>query len=131
MKKILFSFVFFATLSCSEVVDKPENLIDEDTMAELVAELAINDQLAILNQQGDMEISSKYILNKYKVKGKDVIESHSYYLTKPDKMSKIYDKAQDIILNKDSKIKAKLEAKIKKESDGNTLPDENIPFQKK
>lgn len=108
MKQLLYIILFFGLASCSEIVDKPKNLIDEDTMAELIAEFAINDQLGNINPNGNMEISSKYILDKYKVKGSDFSDSHIYYLSKPNKMNKIYDKAQKIILEKEPSLKDKI-----------------------
>lgn len=106
--KYLIIILLFGLYSCSEIVDKPKNLIDEDTMAELVAEFAINDQLGNINPNGNMEISSKYILDKYKVKGSDFSDSHTYYLSKPNKMNKIYDKAKKIILEKEPSLKDKI-----------------------
>lgn len=106
-------FLFFLGLaSCSETIEKPKNLVDENTMAELIAEFAINDQLGMLNQKGNMEISSKYILDKYKIKGADFAESHAYYISIPNKMESIYDKAQEILLEREPNLRKDIEKKI-------------------
>lgn len=88
-------------LSCSSPVPEPKNLIPKDTMAELIADLAINDQMGILNQQGNMETNTIYILKKHKVNSKQFTESYNYYIANPGTLEDIYNDAQDIIKDKD------------------------------
>jgi hypothetical protein len=43
MKKLIF-FCFYGLFSCSDYIDKPKNLVDQNVMAEVIADLVINDQ---------------------------------------------------------------------------------------
>ena len=124
MRKFALLSFLLLLFSCSDVVVEPKNLVDEDTMAALIAEFAINDQLGILNQNGSIEVSSKYILDNAKVKGKDFSESYTYYMSKPKTLKSIFNKAQDIIKEKDPAAKDFIEKKVKNENI--ILPDTKL-----
>jgi hypothetical protein len=49
MKKLIF-FCFYGLFSCSDYIDKPKNLIDQNVMAEVIADLVINDQANFMYQ---------------------------------------------------------------------------------
>jgi len=80
-------------------------------MSELIAEFAINDQISILNQNGNIEVNSKYILNQHKVTGTAFTESYSYYLSKPNTLRKIFNNAQEILEKKDPAAKEYIKKK--------------------
>ena len=103
-------------LSCSGTIPKPENLIPEGEMSSIIADFAINDQMGLLNQQGDMQQQGLFILQQHRISQEQFLESHRYYLTKPWKLEKIYSDAQDIILSKDPEAKAYIEKKTKEET---------------
>ena len=124
MRKFALLSFLLLLFSCSDVVVERKNLVDEDTMAALIAEFAINDQLGILNQNGSIEVSSKYILDNAKVKGKDFSESYTYYMSKPKTLKSIFNKAQDIIKEKDPAAKDFIEKKVKNENI--ILPDTKL-----
>ncbi len=115
MKKLAPLLFFFGLIACSDLIEKPKNLIKKDQMATLVAEFAINNQLGIMNNSGNMEIGTRYILEKYHVKGDDYMQSLKYYISTRE-IDKIYDDAEQIILEKDPKAAAFIQKKIKENS---------------
>ena len=119
MRFFLLTLTFFITLvSCSDAMDKPKNLLDSKTMSEMIADFAINEQLGLMNQDGNMEISSKYILKKYNVRGQDFSDSYSYYLSKPKELQRILKRAQKIIKEKDPDAAEYIEKKEKGDKNG-------------
>lgn len=112
MRKITALFTFLFLVSCSEYIDKPKNLLDKDTMSEIMADLAINDQVTTTFQGKNLESGTRYILKTHGVKADDFIESYKYYVVK-GKMSQIVDDAKEILLEKDPKAKGFVEGKSK------------------
>lgn len=102
MKKLIFIFVLMCLFSCSEYIDKPKNLIDKDKMSEIIADLAINDQVTYLYPETNLESGTRFILKNHQVKTEDFVASYRYYIVK-QKMTGIVEDAQKIILEKDPK----------------------------
>jgi len=102
MKKLIFIFVLICLFSCSEYIDKPKNLIDKDKMSEIIADLAINDQVTYLYPGSNLESGTRFILKNHQVKTEDFVASYRYYIVK-QKMTGIVEDAQKIILEKDPK----------------------------
>ena len=102
MKKLIFIFVLICLFSCSEYIDKPKNLIDKDKMSEIIADLAINDQVTFLYPGTNLESGTRFILKNHQVKTEDFVASYRYYIVK-QKMTGIVEDAQNIILEKDPK----------------------------
>ncbi|WP_315053761.1 DUF4296 domain-containing protein [Chryseobacterium indoltheticum] len=102
MKKLIFIFVLMCLFSCSEYIDKPKNLIDKDKMSEIIADLAINDQVTYLYPGSNLESGTRFILKNHQVKTEDFVASYRYYIVK-QKMTGIVEDAQKIILEKDPK----------------------------
>ncbi len=102
MKKLIFIFVLMCLFSCSEYIDKPKNLIDKDKMSEIIADLAINDQVTYLYPGSNLESGTRFILKNHQVKTEDFVASYRYYIVK-QKMTEIVEDAQKIILEKDPK----------------------------
>ncbi len=102
MKKLIFIFVLMCLFSCSEYIDKPKNLIDKDKMSEIIADLAINDQVTYLYPGTNLESGTRFILKNHQVKTEDFVASYRYYIVK-QKMTGIVEDAQKIILEKDPK----------------------------
>ena len=102
MKKLIFIFVLMCLFSCSEYIDKPKNLIDKDKMSEIIADLAINDQVTFLYPGTNLESGTRFILKNHQVKTEDFVASYRYYIVK-QKMTGIVENAQKIILEKDPK----------------------------
>lgn len=118
MRRLIVLFMFLSVVSCSEYIDEPKNLLDKGTMSEIMADLAINDQVTNTFQGKNLESGTRYILKNHHVKADDFIESYKYYVAK-GKMSKIVDDAQEILLQKDPKAKDFVKSK--------TVPEANLP----
>lgn len=112
MRRLSALFIFLFLVSCSEYVDRPKNLLDKSTMSEIMADLAINDQVTNTFQGKNLESGTRYILKNHNVKADDFVESYKYYVA-TGKMNKIVDNAQEILLEKDPKAKDFVESKSK------------------
>ena len=115
MKKLIFIFVLMCLFSCNEYIDKPKNLIDKTKMSEIIADLAINDQVIYLYPGTNLESGTRFILKSHQVKNEDFIASYRYYIVK-QKMKGIVDDAQEIIIKKDPKSEKKIKGNIKVEN---------------
>lgn len=102
-----------ALVACTSVIEKPKNLIPEDTMAKIIAELAIADQMSYLNEMGNMETQTIYIFQQHHITGTQFVESYKFYLTEIGVMDAIYREAQEIIIRKDPETKSILKKKQK------------------
>ncbi|CAD7804490.1 hypothetical protein CHRY9390_01231 [Chryseobacterium aquaeductus] len=120
MRRLSALFVFLFLISCSEYIDKPKNLLDKSIMSEIMADLAINDQVTNTFQDKNLESGTRYILKSHNVKADDFVESYKYYVA-TGKMSKIVDNAQEILLEKDPKAKGFVESKSKPDTTAPTL----------
>ena len=109
MKKWVFVFFGLLLLSCNEYIDKPKNLIPKDKMAEIVADLAINDQVIYIYSNTNLESGTRYILKSHNVKSEDFVASNRYYIVK-DKMKEIIEEAQRLIIEKDPKSENKIKS---------------------
>jgi len=111
MKKLIFIFVLMCLFSCNEYIDKPKNLVGKTKMAEIMADLAINDQITYLYPGTNLESGTRFILKNHQVKTEDFIESYRYYIVK-QKMKGIVEDAQKIIIEKDPKSEKKIKGNI-------------------
>lgn len=112
MKRLTLFLLSLFMLGCSELIDPPKNLVPEDTMAELLAEFALNEQLGMVVSNVNLDNATRFALQQKKVKGNDFVESYKYYTATGD-IEKIMTQAQKIILNKDPAAKEYIEKKIK------------------
>ena len=112
MRKIALVLFSFLMIACSELINKPKNLVPKDTMAEVLAEFAMNEQLTVVVENINLDNATRYVLQQKKIKGTDFVESYKYY-TASGEIEKILDNAQDIILNKDPAAKIFIEKKLK------------------
>lgn len=119
MKKLFFIFVLMGLFSCGDYIDKPKNLISGDQMAEVLADLAINDQATFIYPNSNLEAGTRYVLKKHNIKSEDFIASFKYYVVK-EKMQGITEDAQKILLGKDPK--ADQYVKDKKNKPGELQP---------
>lgn len=103
MKKLIFVFVLLFVVSCGgDYVSKPKNLISESKMAEIMADLSVNDQAVMQYPNSNLEAGTRYVLKTHHVKSDDFVESFKYYVVK-QKMNGIIDDAQKILVEKDPK----------------------------
>lgn len=113
MKKLVFFFVLMSMLlACSGYMDKPENLIPKDRMAEIMADMAINDQATFVYPNSNLEAGTRFVLEAHQVKPADFVDSFKYY-TINQQMKGIADDAQKILLEKDPKAEKYIQNKLK------------------
>ena len=112
MKKLIFIFVLLGLFSCGDYIDKPKNLIDKDMMAEIIADLAINDQAIFVYPDKNMEAGTRAVLKLHKVKPDDFVNSFKYYVIK-EEMDGITNDAQEILLKKDPKADKYVKERLK------------------
>jgi hypothetical protein len=114
MKKLIFIFLLIFVVSCGgDYIDKPKNLIPKDQMAEILADLSINDQATFLYPNSNLEAGTRYVLKTHNVKPDDFVQSFKYYVVK-EKMNGIAEEAQKIVLEKDPKADKYVKEKLKK-----------------
>lgn len=119
MKKlIVFFFVILFSCQDSKPISEPKNLVPKDKMSALIADLAISDQLGILNSKGNMEVSARYILKQHNVSAKAFTESYQYYLTSPETVRSILEDAQDLVKQKDPKAEKFIDKKVNEMNKG-------------
>lgn len=119
MKKTVFLLMTALMLwACSSPINKPKNLVAEDTMAEIIAELALTDQMSILNASGNMETQTVFVFKKYGITSKQFNDSYKFYLAEPGSLEDIFDEAQEKLKEKDPDAGAYIKKK-QKEIQGN------------
>lgn len=121
MKKTIFIFILLCLFSCQDYIDKPKNLIPKDQMAEILADLAINDQVTYMYPNTNLEAGTRYVLKSHNVKSEDFVESFKYYVVK-QKMQSITEDAQEILLKKDPKADKYMKDKLKKNGTPQNVP---------
>jgi hypothetical protein len=119
MKKLISFFVLIFLFSCGDYIEKPKNLVSTDDMAEILADMAINDQATFMFQNKNLEAGTRYVLKQHNVKSGDFVESFRYYVVKK-KMNGIAEDAQKILLEKDPKADKYIKDKLK--NSGNVPP---------
>jgi hypothetical protein len=95
MKKFggLFLGIIFLLSSCNNaVVEKPNNLLDEDKMVDIIYDLAL---LEALKSQGNVNHESyptikEFLKNKYKLDSVTFAKNSKYYASDIKKYKKIY-----------------------------------------
>ena len=114
MKHFVFSLMMIlCVLSCQEAIQKPDNLLSEEKMSEIIADFAINEQNYTIGNNINSENATRFILKKYKIKSELFTKSYEYYMTKPETMKEILNEAQEIIKAKDPKAEAFINKKLK------------------
>ncbi|WP_082377053.1 DUF4296 domain-containing protein [Chryseobacterium indologenes] len=116
MKKLIFIFVMMCMFSCGDYIDKPKNLLDKDVMAEILADLALNDQAITMYPNKNLEAGTRFVLKTHNVKSEDFVESFKYYVVK-DQMKEIAEESQLILLKKDPKAEKYIKDKMKNRGD--------------
>lgn len=120
MKKSLLVLLSSIFLACTQLIDKPKNLIEKKTMSAVIAEFALNEQIATIGADINLDNATRYTLKQHKIKGNDFVESYKYY-TATGEIEGILENAEDIILNKDPAAKPYLEKKIKENKNAAAL----------
>jgi len=113
---IAYLFLAIFTLSCTEAIEKPKDILSQEKMSEIIADFAINEQSYTIGGNINTENATRFILKKYNIKGQQFTDSYKYYMTDPDTMKEILDEAQKIIVSKDPNAEAFINKKLKENS---------------
>lgn len=113
---IAYLFLAIFTLSCTEAIEKPKDILSEEKMSEIIADFAINEQSYTIGGNINTENATRFILKKYNIKGQQFTDSYKYNMTDPDTMKEILDEAQKIIVSKDPNAEAFINKKLKENS---------------
>jgi hypothetical protein len=96
MKQVLFLFVSLFALSCSKnPVPKPDNLLDEEVMVNIIYDISILQATdgSMSYKLSDHNIKmDQYIFEKYKIDSITYRENQRYYAADARKYKKIYKK---------------------------------------
>ena len=97
MKKLLLFFIglVFVTSSCNNAaVEKPNNLLEEDEMVDMIYDLSLLD--AMRNQgsfsQKKYPTSTEFLKQKYKIDSLTFAKNTLYYASDLKKYKRIYDR---------------------------------------
>jgi len=113
MKRLVLFCLFGFFLSCSDYVERPANLLSEDEIAEIVAEITIQEELLRVTQNSNMENATRLVLQKYKVSAADFTASYKYHGSSR-KLESILEESQEIIKKRHPKAEAFIEKELKK-----------------
>ena len=113
---IAYLFLAIFTLSCTEAIEKPKDILSQEKMSEIIADFAINEQSYTIGGNINTENATRFILKKYNINGQLFTDSYKYYMTDPDTMKEILDEAQKIIVSKDPNAEAFINKKLKENS---------------
>jgi Domain of unknown function (DUF4296) len=112
MKKFLVLFsIFLIVSSCNNsVVEKPDNLIDDDTMVDILYDLSIID---VIKSQGSFSgknyySNNDYIFKKYKIDSLQFARSNQYYASDVAKYKRMYNKVNQRLTDNDAELTEKM-----------------------
>lgn len=102
MKRIfcIISLVLFLSGCHPGAVAKPDHLIDEDTMVDILYDLSIIDAIKAQNAYAPQNQSinpKEYIFKKYKTDSLQFTESNRYYVAQIEQYKKMYEKVAERI----------------------------------
>jgi hypothetical protein len=96
MKNLLFLFFAFLVISCSKnPVPKPDNLLDEETMVNILYDISLLQAIdgSMPNKLMEQDIKmDQYIFEKYKIDSITYRQNQLYYAGNARKYKKIYKK---------------------------------------
>lgn len=99
MKRMMQLFLLLIVIGCGDgAVEKPDNLIGEEKMVEILYDLSL---LEALKSQNPLELANggvdhtTYIYEKYKIDSTQFAASNRYYASDIDNYKKIYDKVRE------------------------------------
>ncbi|MFY0484002.1 DUF4296 domain-containing protein [Flavobacterium sp. PLA-1-15] len=121
MKKIFCFFIGALLLfSCQQnAIDKPDNLIDEDTMEDIIYDLAV---LEAIKQNNPSSLENKnitastYVYDKYDIDSLQFVNSNHYYASDVHNYLKMYQRIEERL----GKEKTEMDTIVARESKKNT-----------
>lgn len=115
MKKFFLLILLIFVCSCENFANKPKDLLSQNKMAEIMAEMALNDQATITNPKANLEIGTRFILKKNNIKPDNFVTSYSYYAA-TKKIPAIAEEAQEIIKQKHPEAEKYINKKTKEDA---------------
>lgn len=122
MKRIAFLLGLIVLLaSCNDrVVDKPEKLLDEETMANILYDLAVLEAMKSRNPELTGNSTPQYVYKKYDIDSLQFVQNNKYYAAEIRKYKKIYDK-----VNGRLEAEKKIADSLAKKNGGSTTSSSN------
>lgn len=131
MKKSIIIGSFFIFMSCGNTaIKKPNNLISEDQMVDILYDVMIINSAKGVNKQlleNNIQNPKEYIYTKYKIDSLQFAESNNYYTNKREAYKSIYDRldlklkakktAYETIIENQKRIKDSIKKSIEESSD--------------
>lgn len=125
MRTVSFLFVFlFLVIGCKDsAITKPDNLIDENVMVDIVYDLSLLEGVKTYNMTHYQGIKpNEFIYKKYKIDSLQFAKSTQFYASNIDKYKKIYEEVgKRIEINK-----AHIDSLISKQNPNLALPKKEI-----
>ncbi|WP_225986825.1 DUF4296 domain-containing protein [Rufibacter sp. LB8] len=100
-------------LSCGETLEKPQDMLPEDTMTNILLDIHLTEARigrTILHQdtaKATFRFASKDILKKHGVSDSAFRHSYDFYLKHPAEMDKLYERIIDSLSLQESKLMPK------------------------
>jgi len=109
MKKLFFPFlaIFILITSCNDaVVKKPENLIAEDKMVDIIYDLSLLDAIKAqgTTTQKSYPTASEFLKKKYNVDSITFANNSKYYASDIKNYKKMYDRVKDRLNEENAKL---------------------------
>ena len=110
MKKIcsLFAILMLLASCVNSIVEKPDNLIDDDVMVDIFYDLAILD--ATKNSSYENGVSkfeaNDFIFKKYKIDSLQFVKSNKYWASDVAKYKRLFKTVRDRINDKKTELEA-------------------------
>ncbi|SIS41087.1 protein of unknown function [Zobellia uliginosa] len=108
MRFLAIALMFLVLVSCNEtLLEKPENLIPQEKMVEILQDLAIvnaakTTNLEVLRENGIEPMD--YIFQKYDIDSLQFVESDRYYASLPVEYEEIYKKVETNLEKKSKEL---------------------------
>lgn len=133
MKKIIATLIILFVLdSCNNApIAKPDNLIEEKVMTDILYDLTILDAIKSQNPYDTINKNIKpkeYVFKKYKIDSLQFVKSNQYYISQIDKYKKMYDAIHERIEN-EKKANELLQNKPGSVSPSNNSSDDKPQIQ--
>jgi len=126
MKLLKILILTILIVSCkNEIVEKPENLIPEEKMGDILFDIAIataNKNVAQKNTKEKLISPEDYIYEKYKIDSVQLAENTIYYSSDPDVQLRIFEKLEKRLLT--------LKTELEEETDS-VKPEKKEPRKNK
>jgi hypothetical protein len=96
MKKIILLVALIVLVSCNNsLIEKPDNLIDEDQMVDIIYDISLLDAMKNQNSaQISYPTNTELLKNKYKVDSLTFAKSSQYYASDYKKYKKMYEEVK-------------------------------------